>query len=84
MIPRKKEMFNMIQTREGALCKPRKTHKTKEAEGGSSVGQYCSDTFSFTSLNLDISRFLASVRNSVCESKSKRWSNQERFWLFQS
>jgi len=31
----------------------------KEAEGGSSVGQYCSDTFSFPSLNVDISRFLA-------------------------
>jgi len=52
----------------------------KEAEGGLSVGQYCSDTFSFTSLNLNISRFLASVRNSECE----RWSNQERFWLFLS
>jgi len=60
-----------------------KDTQDKEAEGGLSVGQYCSDTFSF-SLNLDISRFLASVRNSECESKSKRWSNQERFWLFLS
>jgi len=30
-----------------------------------SVGQYCYDIFSFTSLNLNIARFLASVRNSV-------------------
>jgi len=31
MVPRKKEMFNMIQTRESALCKLKKTHdKLKE------------------------------------------------------
>jgi hypothetical protein len=36
------------------------------------------------SLNLYISRFLTSVRNSKREPKSKRWSNQERCWLFLS
>jgi hypothetical protein len=83
MIPRKKEMFKMIQTRECTMQTEKDTHD-KEAEGGSLVGQYCSDTFSFTSLNFDFSRLLASVRNSACEPKSKRWSNQERFWLFLS
>jgi len=78
MVPKKK--------RECLACFRPETVQTEkdtpQAEGGLSVGQYCSDTFSFTSLNLDISRFLASVRNSECEPKGKMWSNQERFWLF--
>lgn len=53
-----------------------------EAEGGLSVGQYCSVTFSFTSLNLDISRFLASVRNSECEPKRRGGATKKGFDCF--
>ena len=71
----------MIQTRESALCKLRKTHMT-EAEGGSSVGQYCSDTYSFTSLNLDILRFLHQLEIVIVSLRARGGATKKGFGRF--
>jgi len=75
---RKKKLHNMIQTRESALCKLRKKYRAKKLK---EVCQLDSDPLIqslSSSMNVDTSRFLASVvRNSKHEPRSRRWSYKE-------
>ena len=79
LTPRKKKLYNMIRTRESALCKLRKKYRAKKLK---EVCQLDSDPLIqslSSSLNVDTSRFLASVvRNSKHEPKGRRWSYKEK------
>jgi len=78
LTPRKKKLYNLIQTRESALCKLRKKYRAKKLKD---VCQMDSNPLiqSLSSLNVDSSRILASiVRNSKHESKGRKWSYKEK------
>jgi len=73
LTPRKKKLYDMIRTRESALCKLRKKYRAKKLK------EVCNPLIQSlsSSLNVDTSRFLASiVRNSKHE--GRRWSFKEK------
>jgi len=76
--PSYKKLYVMIWTRECALCKLRKEYRAKKLK---EVCQLDSNPLIHSlssSLNVDTSRFLASVvRNSKHEPKGRRWSYKE-------
>jgi hypothetical protein len=76
--PRKKKLYNMIQTRETALCKLRKKYRAKKLKEVCQLESNPLIESLSSSLNVDTSRFLASIaRNSKHEPKGRRWSFKE-------
>jgi len=70
--PSYKKLYVMIRTRECALCKLRKKYRSKKLK---EVCQLDSNPLIHSlssSLNVDTSRFLASVRNSKHEPKGRQ------------
>ena len=82
LTPRKKKLYYMIRTRESALCKLRKKYRAKKLKEVCQLDSNRLIQSLSSSLNVDTSRFLASiVRNSKQESKVRRWSYKEKIWL---
>ena len=72
-------MYNKIRTRESALCKLRKTYMAKKPKEVCQLDSNPLIQSLSSSLNVDTSRFLASiVRNSKHEPKGRRWSYKEK------
>ena len=78
LAPRKMKLCNMIQTRESALCKLRKKYRAKKLMEVCQLDSNPLIQSLSSSLNVDTSRFLASiVRNSKHKPKGRRWSYKE-------
>ena len=79
MTPRKNKLYNMIWTRESALCKLRKKYRAKKLKEVCQLDSSPLIQSLSSSLNVDTWRFLASVvRNSKHEHKGRRWSFKEK------
>ena len=79
LTPRKKKLYNMIRTRESALCKLRKKYRAKKLKEVCQLDSNPLIQSLSSSLNVDTSRFLASVvRNSKHEPKGRRCSYKEK------
>ena len=77
----KKKLYDMIQTRETALCKLRKKYRAKKLKEVCQLDSNPLIQSLSSSLKVDTSRFLASiVRNSKHEPKGKRWRYKEKVW----
>ena len=78
LTPRKTKLYHMIRTRESALCKLRKKCRVKKLKKGCHVDSNPLIWSLLSSLNVDTSRFLASiVRNSKHHPKGRRRSYKE-------
>ena len=79
LTPRKKKLYNMIQTRESALCKLRKKYRAKKLKGVCQLDSNPLIQSLSSSLIVDTSRFLSSIiRNSKHEPKGRRWIYKEK------
>ena len=61
LTPRNKKLYNMIWTREGALCKMRKTYRAKKQKEVCQLDSNRLIQSLSSSLSVDTSRFLASI-----------------------
>jgi len=72
----------MIQTRDCAICKLRKKHGARKLKDVCQLDSNPLIQSLLSSLNVDTSRYLASmVRNRKHELKGRMWNSKEKFWL---
>jgi len=79
LTPRRKKLYNMIWTREIALCKLRKKYRAKKLKEVCQLDSNPLIQSLSSSLNVDTSRFLATIfRNSKHDPKCRSWSYKEK------
>jgi len=79
MTPRNKKVYNMIRTRESALCKLRKTYRAKKLKEVCQLDINPLIQSISSSVNV-ISRFLVSIdRKNKHEPKGRMWNSKEKF-----
>jgi hypothetical protein len=79
LTPRRKKLYNMIWTREIALCKLRKKCRAKKPKEVCQLDSNPLIQSLSSSFNVDTSRFLVTIfRNSKHDPKGRRWSYKEK------